>query len=311
MKFKFVSAAMLALMACSCTQEVNEQNDADGARTMRINAFIGKHAATRAEKTAWENNDQLGVYVVNTGIDDPYKGSASYSNIPFIFTGKGFKSDNILLDENEGSVFAYYPYKSDLTDPKAVPVDVSEQTDHLYGEGDTKVSITSRNVDIEMKHALTQVVFKIRKTTDYQGGEGKITAIVLKNTGTAKPLQTKGSYDITTGTVTTTQDGDINFTANETLTDNFISLSSILFPVSATAGKDIQVIFTIDGKDLKYDFPAGTAWAAAYRNIYSISLDGNGLIIGGGEDPAGGQSGVTIEPWTDSQNNDISLVPII
>lgn len=311
MKFKLVSAAMLALMACSCTQEVNEQNDADGARTMRINAFIGKHAATRAEKTAWENNDQLGVYVVNTGIDDPYKGSASYSNIPFIFTGKGFKSDNILLDENEGSVFAYYPYKSDLADPKAVPVDVSEQTDHLYGEGDTKVSITSRNVDIEMKHALTQVVFKIRKTTDYQGGEGKITAIVLKNTGTAKPLQTKGSYDITTGTVTTTQDGDINFTANETLTDNFISLSSILFPVSATAGKDIQVIFTIDGKDLKYDFPAGTAWAAAYRNIYSISLDGNGLIIGGGEDPAGGQSGVTIEPWTDSQNNDISLVPII
>jgi hypothetical protein len=76
-------------------------------------------------------------------------------------------------------------------------------------------------------------------------------------------------------------------------------------------GKDMQVVFTIDGRDLKYDFPAGTAWAASYRNIYSISLDGNGLIIGGGEDPSGGQSGVTIEPWTDSQNNDISLVPVI
>lgn len=173
------------------------------------------------------------------------------------------------------------------------------------------LSITARNVDIEMQHALTQVVFKIRKTSDYKGGEGKITAVVLKNTGAAKPLQTKGSYNIATGAVTTTQDGDVSFSANQTLTEDYVSLSSILFPVSATSGKDMQVVFTIDGRDLKYDFPAGTAWAASYRNIYSISLDGNGLIIGGGEDPSGGQSGVTIEPWTDSQNNDISLVPVI
>ena len=173
------------------------------------------------------------------------------------------------------------------------------------------MSITARNVDIEMQHALTQVVFKIRKTSDYKGGEGKITAVVLKNTGAAKPLQIKGSYNIATGAVTTTQDGDVSFSANQTLTEDYVSLSSILFPVSATSGKDMQVVFTIDGRDLKYDFPAGTAWAASYRNIYSISLDGNGLIIGGGEDPSGGQSGVTIEPWTDSQNNDISLVPVI
>lgn len=309
MKIKLVSAALLALLACSCTEEFNERNDADG--TMHINAYIGKSPVTRAEKTAWENNDQLGVYVVNAGIDDPYKGSAAYSNIPFLFTGKGFKSDNILLDENEGTVHAYYPYKADLADPKAVPVDITEQTDHLYGEGNSKVSITSRNVDIEMKHALTQVIFKIKKTSDYKGGEGKLTAVVLKNTGDAKPLQVKGSYNIASGAITATQEGDINFSANETLTENFISLSSILFPVTATAGKDMQVIFTIDGRDMKYDFPAGTKWEPAYRNIYSISLDGNGLIIGGGEDPEGGQSGVTVEPWTDSQDNGISLVPII
>lgn len=311
MKIKLVSAALLALLACSCTEEFNDKNGVDGTNTMQVNAYIGKSPVTRAEKTAWENNDQLGVYVVDNSIDVPYKGSESYSNIPFVFTGKGFKSDNILLDENEGTVYAYYPYKSDLADPKAVPVDISEQTDHLYGEGNSKVSITARNVDIEMQHALTQVVFKIRKTSDYKGGEGKITAVVLKNTGAAKPLQIKGSYNIATGAVTTTQDGDVSFSANQTLTEDYVSLSSILFPVSATSGKDMQVVFTIDGRDLKYDFPAGTAWAASYRNIYSISLDGNGLIIGGGEDPSGGQSGVTIEPWTDSQNNDISLVPVI
>ena len=135
MKIKLVSAALLALLACSCTEGFNDKNGVDGTNTMQVNAYIGKSPVTRAEKTAWENNDQLGVYVVDNSIDVPYKGSASYSNIPFVFTGKGFKSDNILLDENEGTVYAYYPYKSDLADPKAVPVDISEQTDHLYGEG--------------------------------------------------------------------------------------------------------------------------------------------------------------------------------
>lgn len=311
MRIKLISAALLALLACSCTEESNGSNGIDAGNTLRVNAYIGKSPVTRAEKTSWVENDQLGIYVVSGGIDVPYKVPGTYSNLPFIFTGKGFKSDNILLDESEGKVYAYYPYESGLADPKAVPVDITEQTDHLYGEGNNTVSVTARNVDIEMEHALTQVVFKIRKTSDYKGGDGKITAVVLKNTGTAKPLQTKGSYNIATGAVTATQDGDVSFSASQTLTESYVSFSSILFPVSATSGKDMQVIFTIDGIDLKYDFPAGTAWAASYRNIYSISLAGNGLIIGGGDDPDGGQSGVTIEPWTDSQDNDISLVPVI
>lgn len=312
MNLKLISAALLALAASSCTQESVEHQSENGTNTtMFVNAIIGKSPVTRAEKTAWTNNDQLGVYVVNTGIDDPYKGSSSYSNLPFVFTGKGFKSDNILLDEKEATVYAYYPYKKDLANPKAVPVDISEQTDHLYGTGNGKVSITSRNVDVAMKHALTQVVFKIRKTANYKGGTGNLTGIVLKNVGAAKPLQLKGSYNIATGVVTTSQEGNINFSANTTLTGDFVSFSSILFPVSATSGKDIQVVFSIDGKEMKYDFPAGTAWASSYRNIYSISLDGNGLEIGGGENPSGGDSGVTIEPWTDSSNNEISLIPII
>ena len=92
MKIKLVSAALLALLACSCTEGFNDKNGVDGTNTMQVNAYIGKSPVTRAEKTAWENNDQLGVYVVDNSIDVPYKGSASYSNIPFVFTGKGSRA---------------------------------------------------------------------------------------------------------------------------------------------------------------------------------------------------------------------------
>ena len=80
MKIKLVSAALLALLACSCTEEFNDKNGVDGTNTMQVNAYIGKSPVTRAEKTVWENNDQLGVYVVDNSIDVPYKGSASYSS---------------------------------------------------------------------------------------------------------------------------------------------------------------------------------------------------------------------------------------
>ena len=61
MKIKLVSAALLALLACSCTEEFNDKNGVGGTNTMQVNAYIGKSPVTRAEKTAWENNDQLGV----------------------------------------------------------------------------------------------------------------------------------------------------------------------------------------------------------------------------------------------------------
>ena len=78
MKIKLVSAALLALLACSCTEEFNDKNGVGGTNTMQVNAYIGKSPVTRAEKTAWENNDQLGVYVVDNSIDVPYKGSEQW-----------------------------------------------------------------------------------------------------------------------------------------------------------------------------------------------------------------------------------------
>ena len=82
--------------------------------------------------------------------------------------------------------------------------------------------------------------------------------------------------------------------------------ASIVVPVDATAGKDMQAVFTIDGKQLQFTFPAGTKWERSYRNIYDIVLGNNGLVIGGADG-----SGVTIEPWTDDVKGEIQLVPVI
>lgn len=98
-------------------------------------------------------------------------------------------------------MFAYYPYDATLTTPSALPVDITTQTDHLYGQGDTKASILNRNVNITMKHALSQVVFRMKKTEGYRQ-EGILTGITLKNVGSATPLYTRATMDISTGSLT-------------------------------------------------------------------------------------------------------------
>lgn len=304
MKQKILLAALVAATMASCSNEsglVPELQD----KSLRITANISGTTAARAEKLSWQDGDKLGIYVCKETLGVPYNSSPAYSNAPFTYSASGWSSDEILLDETEGTVFAYYPHVSPLSDPKAVPVDILTQTDHLYGQGDSKVTIYSRNVNITLRHALTQVVFRMKKDNAYEG-EGKITAIRLENTGAETPLQTNATLDISKGALTTTKAGSIDFTVSTTLTDTPVSLSSIVIPVTATKGKDMKAVFTIDGKQLQYVFPAATVWAAGNRNIYSITLGNNGLELGGSDG-----SGIKIEPWTDSTPDDIQLVPVI
>ena len=304
MKKMFLFAACLAVLACSCSE--NEEGTVKDVRaSLKINANIGAPAVSRAEKTAWEAGDKLGLYVCNGTLGTPYNQNAVYTNTPFTYSAAGWTSEEILLDENEATVFAYYPYDATLTTPSALPVDITTQTDHLYGQGDTKASILNRNVNITMKHALSQVVFRMKKTEGYRQ-EGVLTGITLKNVGSATPLYTRATMDISTGSLTRTTAGNVEFSAGATLTDKAVSFSSIVVPVDATAGKDMQAVFTIDGTQLQFTFPAGTKWERSYRNIYDIVLGNNGLVIGGADG-----SGVTIEPWTDDVKGEIQLVPVI
>ena len=228
MKKMFLFAACLAVLACSCSE--NEEGTVKDVRaSLKINANIGAPAVSRAEKTAWEAGDKLGLYVCNGTLALRYQPEMPSIPTPLSpHSAAGWTSEEILLDENEATVFAYYPYDATLTTPSALPVDITTQTDHLYGQGDTKASILNRNVNITMKHALSQVVFRMKKTEGYRQ-EGVLTGITLKNVGSATPLYTRATMDISTGSLTKTTAGNVEFSAGATLTDKAVSFSSLSF----------------------------------------------------------------------------------
>lgn len=314
MKKLFFTNALLCLSVCfliSCgnneeTVPKNEQN------CLSINAYIGG-TSTRAEKSDWAEGDVLGVFVCNGTIDKPYLGNpVRYNNVQFRHNGKGFTAQNVYLDETPAEVFAYHPHNVSNMDGTAISVESMTQTDYLYGHSETPASISQKNVNIEMKHALSQVVFKLRKGATYNEGPGLLESLKIENNDISNVFQISGTLNLGSGQITgTSTNGILTLMPGSTLllTESYQTISSICLPVSATSGKNIKAVFTIDGREFRYEFPVATTWAAGMRNIYTLTVNNSGVEIGGGGD--GSDDGITIEPWGTSSDNDISLVPIL
>lgn len=309
----FMTVAAVAVSMASC----NDGTEAlkTSSNELSINAYIGQ-AHTRAEKTDWAENDALGVFVCDGTIDKPYLGNTErYFNVNFRHNGKGFFAQNVYLDENLAEVYAYYPYSAISTDGQAIPVESNTQTDYLYGQSETPASITHKAVNIEMKHALSQVVFRIRKAEAYNEGPGILSSLKIENNDTGNVFKTTGTLNLSTGNITgTSTDGILTLMPGEQLilTGEYQSIASICLPVSATTGKNIRAVFTIDERQFRYEFPANTVWNAGFRNIYTLTVTNSSIDIGGdGSGDGGSDDGITIEPWGSNTDSDISLVPIL
>jgi hypothetical protein len=317
MKKRILSQAAFVLLSVAFTSCSNEnESTAVSNGEMNIITNIEGSVSTRSEKFEWEENDRLGVFVCNGTIDQPYLGNSDrYTNVLFKHNGKGFFAQHVYLDENRAEVFAYYPYDVKSTTGGAIPVESTTQTDYLYGHSDEPASITKKNVTIRMKHALSQVVFKLRKAAAYNEGDCLLQALTIENNDANNVFKTAGTLDLSTGNMTgTSTDGVLALMPGNTLslTEEYQNVSSICLPVSTTAGKNIKAVFTIDSRQFHYEFPAGTTWNPGYRNIYTLTVTNSSVDIGGdGSGDGTSDGGITIEPWAENTDTDISLVPIL
>lgn len=79
-----------------------------------------------------------------------------------------------------------------------------------------------------------------------------------------------------------------------------------MFPRVAADGA-LAVELTLDGVKYTFDVPA-IEWKKGFRYIYSFTMKGNSLVIGGKDND--GKDYVTIEAWQDSKQPDVTLRPM-
>lgn len=191
------------------------------------------------------------------------------------------QSPEIYLNEEPVTVYAYYPYQSQVDfDPENIPVrispDASLTKDYMYGiqaSGQRAVNQISPVALLNMNHTLSLLSFQLRMTPEAEGCF-LLHAIQIGNKAGGTALCFGGKMNIKTGNIggCAGTNASTRLKLNTPLMLKKISdepQQLMVIPTSRirTDG-DVEVLFTINETTFKYKVPANTKWEKE-KDIYT------------------------------------------
>ena len=239
----------------------------------------------------------IGLHVVSESTGNIYDSNPDYKNVraeAFLVNYKlnWRQSPDIYLNEEPVTVYAYYPYQSQVNfDPENIPVrispDASLTKDYMYGiqaSGQRAVNQISPVALLNMNHALSLLSFQLRITPEAEGCF-LLHAIQIGNKAGGTALCFKGKMNIKTGNI----GGCAGTNASTRLKLNTPRMLKkipdepqqlMVIPTSRirTDG-DVEVLFTINETTFKYKIPANTKWEKGKRYIYNLLFNGKDITL--------------------------------
>ena len=239
----------------------------------------------------------IGLHVVSESTANIYDSNPDYKNVraeAFLVNYKlnWRQSPDIYLNEEPVTVYAYYPYQSQVNfDPENIPVrispDASLTKDYMYGiqaSGQRAVNQISPVALLNMNHTLSLLSFQLRITPEAEGCF-LLHAIQIGNKAGGTALCFKGKMNIKTGNI----GGCAGTNASTRLKLNTPRMLKkipdepqqlMVIPTSRirTDG-DVEVLFTINETTFKYKIPANTKWEKGKRYIYNLLFNGKDITL--------------------------------
>ena len=239
----------------------------------------------------------IGLHVVSESTGNIYDSNPDYKNVraeAFLVNYKlnWRQSPDIYLNEEPVTVYAYYPYQSQVNfDPENIPVrispDASLTKDYMYGiqaSGQRAVNQISPVALLNMNHTLSLLSFQLRITPEAEGCF-LLHAIQIGNKAGGTALCFKGKMNIKTGNI----GGCAGTNASPRLKLNTPRMLKkipdepqqlMVIPTSRirTDG-DVEVLFTINETTFKYKIPANTKWEKGKRYIYNLLFNGKDITL--------------------------------
>ena len=239
----------------------------------------------------------IGLHVVSESTGNIYDSNPDYKNVraeAFLVNYKlnWRQSPDIYLNEEPVTVYAYYPYQSQVNfDPENIPVrispDASLTKDYMYGiqaSGQRAVNQISPVALLNMNHTLSLLSFQLRITPEAEGCF-LLHAIQIGNKAGGTALSFKGKMNIKTGNI----GGCAGTNASTRLKLNTPRMLKkipdepqqlMVIPTSRirTDG-DVEVLFTINETTFKYKIPANTKWEKGKRYIYNLLFNGKDITL--------------------------------
>ena len=290
---------MTAVSIFSCTNDYDPgliENLGMKEQPLRI---ITKVLTTKSPNFMQEftRGSVIGLHVVSESTGNIYDSNPDYKNVraeAFLVNNKlnWRQSPDIYLNEEPVTVYAYYPYQSQVNfDPENILVrispDASLTKDYMYGiqaSGQRAVNQISPVALLNMNHTLSLLSFQLRMTPEAEGCF-LLHAIQIGNKAGGTALCFRGKMNIKTGNI----GGCAGTNASTRLKLNTPRMLKkipdepqqlMVIPTSRirTDG-DVEVLFTINETTFKYKIPANTKWEKGRRYIYNRRFNGKDITL--------------------------------
>lgn len=290
---------MTAVSIFSCTNDYDPgliENLGMKEQPLRI---ITKVLTTKSPNFMQEftRGSVIGLHVVSESTGNIYDSNPDYKNVraeAFLVNNKlnWRQSPDIYLNEEPVTVYAYYPYQSQVNfDPENILVrispDASLTKDYMYGiqaSGQRAVNQISPVALLNMNHTLSLLSFQLRMTSEAEGCF-LLHAIQIGNKAGGTALCFRGKMNIKTGNI----GGCAGTNASTRLKLNTPRMLKkipdepqqlMVIPTSRirTDG-DVEVLFTINETTFKYKIPANTKWEKGRRYIYNLLFNGKDITL--------------------------------
>lgn len=271
---KVLTLVAIASLMFSCS----EKTPVPETEKIPINISVGLQ--TRANDSAFETEDEIGLYVVN--YDGATAGTLKLEgnqadNTQFTFDGSKWNSteDIYWKDKNTPADFyAYYPYSATIASieeyPFSVQTDQSVEgnfwaSDFLWGKS-AKVSPTPLAIPIKTNHIFSRAVIDIKPgngfTEDAWNAATKSISI--------QEVKISATIDLSTGVATATGDAGeiVPFTTSTTGTT--ITYKAMIVP-QEVADNSKLIVITVDGTD--YVYRKGFTFKANTEHSFSITVN--------------------------------------
>lgn len=278
MKKKTCFVMLAALMLAGCSNEIDEQVMDSKRVPLQINGDINM-LMTRAADDHWDDNDAIGVYMVNA--ENGIVGNVS--NYRYTVVKGGQNCTFIPADENNTAYFpesvdavnvvAYYPQGN--VDENKLSLDLANQKEQpkidLMSAKAENASKSSPTVNLEFKHRLTKLFFKIEGDVNTDG----INATISNQ-------YTKIQYDILNDKLLIADGSEkenivMKYWNLDGGTNRFVE--AIVLPNDENnSAVDRQLTFKLNGKNFSASIDKNTVFKAGKKYTYKVTFTKEGSV---------------------------------
>ena len=275
--------AAVALLA-GCSTENDFENGKDGLASLELSSVSSSDMLTRAviDDTTFPTDGEIGLFLFKDELAKTPYGESGYTNVKYAYNSdkkKWTASQSIKVGSDQGYLYGYYPYDSEATDVKAIPVESSLNGDDvMYATKQTVNDNTASQTSITMNHALARVSITI--INNGYTGDAKLSKIKFSRAEIA-PTGTLNAID---GKITAEKDEvTLNITGDaQTITAAGTTYECLLVPSGEDNNKQtVTLTLTIDGIDKEATLSGdnGVIIAKGTKSDITITLSNKGISV--------------------------------